>query len=279
MKALHSCLLFVAMIFSLSGWAQRTTIDNTLPDSLTAARTRSALNSLPATDYIKQTYYQNDSLLHYRLLTPVDVAANNKYPLIITLHNSSRIGDDNEKQLEPMARIWLRDDIRWKYKAYVLAPQFTTRSSNYQEDSLRHTLVSIPSSDVWLLLALIKQVQEEYKDIDPARIYLVGYSMGGSTAQNLMSLAPELFAAMVSVAAVPDFSNIAAVSTKPVWLIHGQKDDENPYIGSRQLFEAMPHNRQLLFTTYTQLDHNVITIPLLLSNQVPQWLFKQYKKR
>ncbi len=53
--------------------------------------------------------------------------------------------------------------------------------------------------------------------------------MGGSTAQNLMNLDPDTFGAVVSVAAVPDLSNLNKIKDKNIWLIHGKQDDENPY--------------------------------------------------
>jgi predicted peptidase len=52
---------------------------------------------------------------------------------------------------------------------------------------------------------LIKKITAEYPEIDKNRIYLVGYSMGASTAQDLLSITPETFAAIVSIAAVQIF--------------------------------------------------------------------------
>jgi predicted peptidase len=196
-----------------------------------------------------------------------------KYPLVIMLHNSGKIGVDNELQLDPLARTWLRTAIQEQFPAFILAPQFSRRSSNYHPD--RGIQVSAPSADVAAILDLLHKLEQEYPNIDRSRIYLVGYSMGASTAQNLMSLAPERFAAMVSIAAVPDISNLKEFSHKPIWLIHGQQDDDNPYSGSVYLFNKLKGNKQLVFTTYTELNHNNITIPFLASDAIPRWLFRQ----
>jgi len=200
-----------------------------------------------------------------------------KYPLVITFHNSTRIGTDNERQLEPLARIWLLPNIHLKYQAFVIAPQFQIRSSNYYPDSVQHCLISKPSEDVHLLLDLIREIKSKYPQIDTNRIYLVGYSMGASAAQNLMNIAPETFAAMISIAAVPDFVNIKGISQKPIWLIHGRQDHDNPYEGSKRLYRTLKGNRNLLFTTYNKLDHHLITIPLLRTPQIPAWLFSRSK--
>ncbi len=48
---------------------------------------------------------QRKKELPYRLLLPKNFNKDKKYPVIITLHNSSRIGNDNEKQVEHLAKI------------------------------------------------------------------------------------------------------------------------------------------------------------------------------
>lgn len=47
---------------------------------------------------------------------------------------------------------------------------------------------------------------------------------------------------MISIAAVPDLSNLNAFKRKNIWLIHGEKDNENPYAGSRILYEKLQGN-------------------------------------
>lgn len=244
-------------------------------DSTTAAQTRAALNNLPDTGYRKNVYDKDGMQLPYRLLTPLHRRPSKKYPLVITLHNSSRLGNDNERQLEPLARIWLRPDIREKYPAYVVAPQFAKRSSNYAMDPSRGVLGAFPSADLPLVLDLVKSLVSNHPEIDDQRIYIVGYSMGASTGQHLMGLDPARFAALVAIAGVPDFSNTGGIADKPVWLIHGREDDENPYPGSVVLFSLLKKNRRLLFTTFNHLNHNTIPLPFLLDDTLPAWLFKQ----
>ncbi|RZJ89429.1 MAG: phospholipase, partial [Chryseobacterium sp.] len=207
-------------------------------DSISFAAQKRYLNGLSADDYQKKEFKQKDVLIPYRLLTPMSLKSTKKYPLIITLHNSTRLGYDNEKQLEPLSRIWLEAHNRRDFRAYVLAPQFETRSTDYTFDKGRNVLVAKANSNLVALIDLIEQLKKEL-NIDKDRIYLVGYSMGGSSVQNLMNLSPSTFAAMISIAAVPDFSAVTALQSKPIWLIHGQKDDENPFTGSEVLFAAL----------------------------------------
>lgn len=268
-------LLFFAFIANFA-FAQKKEFRETTVDSATFVNNRKILNSLNTDSFVKKTFNKENIQIPYRLLTPKNNSNNQKYPLIITFHNSSRIGNDNENQLEPFAKIWLRPEIYNKYQCYVIAPQFSERSSVYEKNS-DGIQVSKPSKDVFALLELIENVEKEYPNIDKNRIYLVGYSMGASTAQNLLNIAPDKFAATVSVAAVPDFSNLKKLNKKNIWLIHGQKDDENPYIGSVELFDKLSSNKHLIFTTLNNLNHGNIVIPFLVTEEIPKWLFEKRK--
>ncbi|MBZ4187911.1 hypothetical protein [Niabella beijingensis] len=266
-------LVYLLLIRPVQGQRQR--FSDIRFDSSAAAQARAALNNLPDTGYQKKVYHKDGVQLPYRLLVPLHRQPYKKYPLVITLHNSSRLGSDNERQLEPLARIWLRRDIRKKYPAFVAAPQFAKRSSNYAMDSSRGVLEAFPSADVPIVLDLVAALVKTHPEIDDRRIYIVGYSMGASTAQHLLSLDPGRFAALVTIAGVPDFSNTGGIADKPVWLVHGREDDENPYPGSVALFNLLKKNRRLLFTTFNHLNHNTITLPFLLNDALPAWLFKQ----
>jgi predicted peptidase len=270
-------VLYITTLFAVNfSFAQRQKHNTIKIDSATAAQARATLNKLPVDKFLKRSYNEGNRELPYRFLLPESDKQGTKYPLVIVLHNSTRIGNDNEKQLEPLSRIWIRDEIYKKYKCFVLAPQFSGRSSNYIV-AKNGLLVSKPSDEVYSLLKLITDLQKEYTSIDAGRIYLVGYSMGGSTAQNMLSISPERFAGMVSVAAVPDFSNLEALNAGNIWLIHGAKDTENLYEGSVTLFAKLRKNKKVIFTTYDELDHNNIAIPLLLDEAIPKWLFKQQR--
>lgn len=273
-KILLATLLYTASVSTIS--AQVKEYRDTKVDSIIFAVSRKLVNDLATDNFEKRTFKTATFQIPYRFLQPKDKLAEQKFPLVITFHNSTRIGNDNEKQLEPLARIWLRDRILAKYPCYVVAPQFNKRSSNY-ENNADGVQIAKPSDEVFALLALIENLQKEYPNIDKDRIYLVGYSMGASTAQNLMSLKPNKFAAMVAMAAVPDFSNLNKLAKKNIWLIHGEKDIENPYIGSVNLYNKLTSNKKLIFTTFKNLDHNNIAIPFLLTDEIPKWLFDQHK--
>ena len=275
-KIEHNLILLLLIITINQTFGQKKEFRDTTVDSLTFLNNRKLLNSLNTSSFQKKIFVENDIKIPYRLLTPKNNQKDKKFPLVITFHNSTRIGNDNENQLEPFAKIWLRDEIYEKYPCYVVAPQFNKRSTNYEinEEGVQ---ISKPSNEVSALLNLIKDLEKEYPNIDKNRIYLIGYSMGGSTSQNLMNLQPNTFAAVVSVAAVPDLSNLNKIKEKNIWLIHGKNDDENPYIGSVELYNKLSSNKKLIFTTFTNLNHNNIVIPFLITDEIPKWLFEKHR--
>lgn len=275
-KLKQNLIIFLLSFTTHQAFAQKKEFRETEVDTLTFLNNRKLLNSLNTDKFQKKIFVENDIKIPYRFLTPKNNLVTQKYPLVITFHNSTRIGNDNENQLEPFAKIWLRDEIYEKFQCYVVAPQFNKRSTNYEING-EGIQISKPSNEVFALLKLIKDLEKKYPNIDKNRIYLIGYSMGGSTAQNLMNLSPNTFAAIVSVAAVPDLSNLNKIKEKNIWLIHGKKDDENPYIGSVELYNKISSNKNLIFTTFTNLHHNNIVIPFLVTDEIPKWLFEKRK--
>jgi len=268
--------ILITMITCNFCFAQQYEFDNRSIDSATFTETRTALRQLSAEQFEKRVFTNEFATIPYRFLLPKDFNPKKKYPLVITFHNSSRIGTDNESQLEHLARTWIREDIYAKFNCFVIAPQFDKRSSNY-ESNPDGMLTAKPSTDAKQVLALLAHIEKEYVNIDKNRIYLIGYSMGASTTQNLMSLAPDKFAAMISIAAVPDLSNLNAFKRKNIWLIHGEKDNENPYAGSKVLYEKLQGNHRLKFTTFKNLQHNNIVIPFLLTDELQKWLFTKHR--
>ena len=268
-------LFFFSIMICNFSQAQIHIFDETLIDSARFTKTRNILNELSVDVFQKKVFTNESTKIPYRFLLPKNFTTTKKYPLVITFHNSSRQGNDNENQLEHLARTWVRNDIFDKFNCFVLAPQFEQRSSTYSQNA-EGILTASPSKDAIQILTLIKKIEKEHPNIDLNRIYLIGYSMGASTAQNLINLAPEKFATMVSIAAVPDLSNLDKLKHKDIWLIHGEKDTSNPYIGSEVLYKKLDGNSKLVFTTFKNLDHNNIVIPYLLTDELQKWLFSKH---
>ena len=61
--------------------------------------------------------------LPYRLLPPLRIEPSRRYPLIISLHGSGGIGDDNLSNLRSWNGIMARSEWRKKYPCFGLVPQ------------------------------------------------------------------------------------------------------------------------------------------------------------
>jgi predicted peptidase len=198
-----------------------------------------------------------------------------KYPLVIVLHGSGATGTDNLKQMGVLAKMWAFNDIRSKYPAYVLVPQFPERSSDYVTDQARGVLTSKPQPCLNTLLELIDSMKLQ-KDIDSNRIYVMGFSMGGSTALNAITLRPKLFAAGVSFSGIPNFDGEETFLKTPLWIIHGNADVENPFASDSLLYKELKAKgaSQLVFWEMDKMAHKVPE-QLYTDTLVPAWLFSK----
>lgn len=178
-KKIRTIITFFLFITSFISHAQTQLFDNVKIDSLTFVKNRNSINNLSNDFFEKHVYKKDEKEIPYRLLLPQNYNKQQNYPVIITFHNSSRIGNNNEDQVEHLSKIWIRDEIYNKYHAFVIVPQFNERSSNYIKDK-NGILVSKPFNDIHLIFDLLEKFQKEYK-IDKSRIYLVGYSMYAAT--------------------------------------------------------------------------------------------------
>jgi len=130
-----------------------------------------------------------------------------KMPLIVLLH-----GAGGTKQKEVTAFIGNRD-VRWlltpqnsKYVAKVLVPHawshWNPKALNLAVDHLLKT----------------------NDDIDPDRVYCIGYSLGGLGTWNWARHSPDRLAAVVPVAYIAHQSDLEKIVELPIWAMVGTAD-------------------------------------------------------
>ena len=170
-----------------------------------------------AEDYIYGSVTSEDGTeTLYRLYIPEGYEAADEsledLPLVIWLHGSGESGTDNEEQLlaNRGALNFSSKEAQAAHPCFVLAPQ-----------------TNVGWNDVALanVKAIVDDLIAAY-NIDTARIYSIGCSMGGSGTRNLALSYPELLAAAVPIA------------NKPY-------DDCNDAGEDRSLYEGLP----MLFIT------------------------------
>jgi len=85
-----------------------------------------------------------------------------------------------------------------------------------------------PEGETWtdpdVLVAVLDEVLASYR-VDPDRVYLVGYSMGGEGAWFLAYRHPEVFAAIAPMSGYCNPLWATRLARLPVWAFHGAKDD------------------------------------------------------
>jgi predicted peptidase len=174
-----------------------------------------------------------------------------------------------------LQKLFASPDIQDKYPAFVLAPQFPTRSSDYVMDTNRNLLYSTPRLCLNSVLQLIDSLKSSI-NVDSKRIYVVGFSMGGSTVINSLSVRPELFAAGISISGIPQFDKMQELKSIPIWSIHGIDDTENPIKSDEQFYKEKSNN--IRFWKLKETTHDNVFTTMILGDTLPKWLFKQLKK-
>ena len=221
---------------------------------------------------------ENGGILPYRLLKPLNYEADKKYPLVIFLHGSGERGNDNEAQLKNAASIFLEEEIREKYPAFVIAPQCpeNDRWSLRKEGDIteRYWLSEEPSESMKLLLELIETMKESY-NIDEKRLYATGLSMGGQGTYDLLLRNPDTFAAAVVVCSFTDIRKVDALSNTPLWIFHGEDDDTVPVDNARVMVNALETiGAKPRYTEYPETGHNSWDKAFNEEKLFP-WLFKK----
>ncbi|MGZ3873334.1 MAG: prolyl oligopeptidase family serine peptidase [Mucilaginibacter sp.] len=111
--------------------------------------------------------------------------------------------------------------------------------------------------------------------IDPRKIYVIGFSMGASTAINAMGQRPDLFAAAVSISGIPEFDQLDVIALKPIWFIHGDADTENPIASDALFYKKLQEQkaRNIRYWQVEGLQHEIYP-ELYMTDEIPKWLWR-----
>ena len=102
----------------------------------------------------------------------------------------------------------------------------------------------LPAGHEWRpdrIKALIESLLQHPRrlNIDPSRVYLTGYSMGGFAAFDTAEEFPELFAAVAPVAGGGDRSRAELLKDLPIRAYHGDSDEVVSYRHSQEMIDAI----------------------------------------
>ena len=244
-------------------------------DSLESLARIKEIKSLDYSDFKTGKFKEGEAEVNFRLLKPKKLDETKKYPLILVFHGSGAVGTNNTSQRGVLSKMWLLPENREKYQAYILSPQFPIRSSNYHLDESRNVKVSESNEHLNLVLKSIDSLIIK-ENIDPSRIYVMGFSMGGATTSNAISKRPDLFAGAINVSGISQFDKMDELTKMPIWIVHGSLDTDNFPQSNFKFFEEMKTKGNVFLWEYKDKYHNNI-LSAELVDEIPKWLFKQTK--
>ena len=194
----------------------------------------------------------------YRLLKPLRIEQGRSYPLIISLHGSGGIGDDNKSNLRSWNGVMARQQWREKNPCFVLVPQRKPGGvwgPKPDEDQVKDFYVR---NDLLTVFELIAEIKKKFS-IDDSRIYALGSSGGGVGTWNILLAQPDLFAAAIPVCGrfPAQGDDIAKLARIPIWCFHGDADPLIDVENSRRAFAELKKGGGLVkYTELRGIKHN-----------------------
>jgi predicted peptidase len=222
--------------------------------------------------------HKSDWEMPYRLFRP---GTTRKLPLVLYLHGSGGLGNDNLKQLGLGnifgTRVWLLPENQKRFPCYVVVPQTDRGWARYdlsqQAEGPAKVLPGLGDGSR-MALEVVDAVRRDFA-IDERRIYVTGQSMGGAGTWNVITNRPQFFAAaIICCGSISTDDGTGSIDT-PLWNFHGDSDQTVPVSVSRDRMAARRKaGGQPLYTEYAGVDHNVwewvFTEPALV-----KWVFSQ----
>jgi predicted peptidase len=222
--------------------------------------------------------HKSDWVMPYRLFRP---STSEKLPLVLYLHGSGGLGDDNQKQMGLGnvfgTRVWTLPENQKNFPCYVVVPQTDRGWARYdmsgQGDGPPKVLPGLGDGSR-LALEIVDALGHEFA-IDDRRIYVTGQSMGGAGVWNVITHRPKFFGAAVVCCGSRSTEDGTGSIDTALWAFQGDADQTVPVTMTRDRIAARRKaGGHPLYTEYAGVDHNVwewaYTEPELV-----KWLFAQ----
>ena len=141
-------------------------------------------------------------------------------PMIVFLHGAGGVGKDVEDNLEDLVK-HLTPELKKDFPFVVISP--ASWKSGWKTPQI---------------LQILDETTVRW-NIDPSRIYLTGYSMGGYGTFHVATDSPGTFAAIVPVAGGGDPGKAERLKDVPTWAFHGDADTVVPCENSVKMIDSM----------------------------------------
>ena len=235
--------------------------------------------------FLYKNYIVKGDTLNYRMLLPKDFEASKTYPLVLMLHGAGERGNDNKKQLAHGSQLFLNETVRDSFSAIVIFPQCPKNDYWSKLDADRSTKPitfnykynEAPTKAMGLVMDLMKDmVAKPFVKTD--QVYVMGLSMGGMGAFEIIYRHPKMFAAAIPICGGGDPESVTAYAKDiPLWIFHGAKDDVvDPKLSLNMASAIISAGGFPKLTLYDFANHNSWD-PAFAEPELLNWLFSKTK--
>lgn len=191
-------------------------------------------------------------------------SSQDKLPLIIYLHGSSRRGTDvNQVKANGLPPLL---DEKTDFDFIVASPQ---------------SLAKYGWQECWRpddLVLLLDHLLENYR-IDPDRVYLTGLSMGGYGTWATIAKYSKRFAAAIPICGGGNPAVAGGIGQLPVWAFHGEEDYVVGIERSEEMVDATnAAGGSAKLTRYPDTGHDSFT-RTYANPEIYRWLLKNKRKQ
>lgn len=227
-----------------------------------------AANEAPGFFY-DQTFKDDTGEHRYIVYVPMGYVPGKATPAILFLHGAGERGKDNRLQLTTGLAPYVQARVK-TFPFLVVFPQCESTEARILE------AWQAGSPDGRRALMALDDAQKKFS-IDPKRVVLSGWSMGGYGAWSLGMAEPSRWSAVVPLAGGGDISKVGQLKDVPVWAFHGSLDRLVKAESDHKMVDALKEaGGTATFTEFPEVGHYLCD-SVYGNDAVIQWMLDPRK--
>lgn len=247
-----------------------------------------AQNDYGLTKYVLQEYFEprsytatDGTTLPYRLYVPYDYDRTKEYPVLLFMHGAGERGNNNTGNMNHMLTDMFSLENSPLWDCIIIAPQCPDGQqwvdTPWSEGGYR--VEDVPESNENKAVLEIVDLVAETFPTDKDRYYVVGLSMGGFAAWDLIMRHSDIFAAAVPLCGGADYTQASLLVDMPIYTIHDKRDADVPCMGTKEMVVALEilGSEVLHYEELSGHGHNVWGYAAR-KLEIWTWLFEQTRE-
>jgi predicted peptidase len=182
---------------------------------------------------------------HVFLPDSFNSAPSGSIPIILYMHGAGERGNNNTDQLNyiKVPGSLLDKTQSGNHQAIVIAPQVYWNQQwvdiDWTTGAYHNNQQPAISKSMQMAMNILGQVQSNYTQDNPNRVYVTGMSMGGYGAFDAIQRFPNTFAAAMPLSGGGNVDQAYKLADRGIWAWHGALDDAVPVSGSDGMIDAI----------------------------------------